>query len=75
MTRKIETGCFAIIRVSGEAVVVGQKYIGYRGIPTTFATSAGGVDMGEYAASELKRIDAAQFAGLEVSAEERMMMR
>ena len=71
MARKIETGCYAVIRATNEAVIVGKRYA-MAGCPSTFATSAGGIDMGEYTASELKRIDAAQFAALEETAEERL---
>lgn len=74
-TRKIETGCYAVIRATGEAVLVGKKYSGYLRGPATFTTSAGGVDTGEYMASELKRVDAAQFAALEETAEYRLWQK
>jgi hypothetical protein len=57
MTRKIEEGCFAVIRHSGQVTIVGHKHIGYRGSPATFDT----VD-GEYQASELQRITKEEYA-------------
>ena len=63
--RKIETDCYAIIRATGRAVLVGKKYPGYAGAPALFATSIGGISEEEYQASELKRIDASEFAACE----------
>ena len=54
--RKIEPGCFAIIRVTGEPVTVRRCFPGYRGEPDTFATS-----LGEFRSGELRRISREQF--------------
>jgi len=71
--RKIETGCYAIIRATGVAVRVGKAYR----MPgcTLFATDCGGVSEGEYQASELRRIDKSEFIRAEETAEEYMVRK
>lgn len=58
--RKIETGCYAIIRATGEPVTVGRRYPGYRGLPDEFATH-----LGCFRSGELQRITQEQYASAE----------
>ena len=75
MSRKIETGCYAMIRHTGEVVVVGKKYPGYLGGAATFDTLIGGVSQGEYTASELRHISPEEYAKLEITLEEKMLRK
>jgi len=68
-SRKIKTGCYAIVRGRKHlgipvTVIVGKRHNGYRGIPPIFET-----DDGEYQASELKRISAEEYARYDEQAE------
>ena len=53
MTRKIETGCMALIRGTTDIVEVGTKH---RATPPLFELWQGSVYMGTAQASELKRL-------------------
>jgi hypothetical protein len=69
---KIETGCFAVIRETGQPVLVGKRHQ-CPGCSATFAVSFYGEDMGEYMASELKRISAEEFCRLDDGDMERQL--
>ena len=61
MSNKIENGCFAIARDTGEAGIVGQK-LGNRMCGFTWELDCGCSRPSEYTARELRRVSPEDFA-------------